>query len=74
MPICQRPVDQSIVGDRVILPENKYGISKKKRSLPLSLSQIMLFAAKMIGWKWLYQENTALYICFSINKKRLRGP
>ena len=66
-------VTASNAGGRVIFPK-KIGDLQKKRSSLLSLSQNMLFAIKMIRSKWFYQGSTALYICFSINKKGLRKP
>ena len=49
---CCHEVMVDNVGDRVMLLE-KVVISRKKRSLPFSLSSVMLFAIKMNRFMWL---------------------
>ena len=58
----RRKLTVNNVGDRILLPEIL--VSFKKRSSPLSLSQIWLFAIRLIGSKLLCQSNAALYPTF----------
>ena len=76
---CGRPVQNIAIQFAFSWMEDKYEqyntkIQQKKGSSTLSLSQIMLFVIKLIGLKWLFQENAALYICFAIVKGARFGP